>query len=169
MNTKRDWQDDESVLTSSIHPRSERHSQPLPQITSHPDNNKSTHHDRNTESIPYANIHHLEDQASQGCEIEDDPELAAIANQLRKTSSYAVNPSFTEELRKNLLQQFVAYHTVEPKPIEDLDDIPSSYENEFKHESLLYQTYKYIISLLKRLYRLPRKKLLLSKAWFRWT
>ncbi len=39
---------------------------------------------------------------------EEDPELAAIANQLCETSSYAINPSFTEELHKDLLQQFVA-------------------------------------------------------------
>ena len=115
MHTKRDWRDDENVLTPSVHPQPERHSQPLPPITSYPDKSESTYHDRDTESITYANIHRL----------EDDPRLAVVAHQLCETSSYGIDPSFTEKLRKNLLQQFIAYRTVEAKTIEGMDAIPS--------------------------------------------
>lgn len=35
-----------------------------------------------------------------------DPELAAIARELRATAHYAVDPQFKEQLRKELLAQF---------------------------------------------------------------
>jgi hypothetical protein len=44
-------------------------------------------------------------------EVEDNPELGAIASQLQETSSYAVDPKFVEELRKDLLQQFTEHHS----------------------------------------------------------
>jgi hypothetical protein len=53
------------------------------------------------------------DSAPQEIEVEDDPELAAIAAQLEETASYATNPDFKEELRKELLQQFREHHTKE--------------------------------------------------------
>jgi hypothetical protein len=36
---------------------------------------------------------------------ELDPEFAAIAVQLRETAAYAIDPTFIEALRKELLQQ----------------------------------------------------------------
>lgn len=47
-----------------------------------------------------------EDSTSQEIQLEDDPELAAIDAQLQETSTYAINPTFKEELREELLQQF---------------------------------------------------------------
>ena len=58
-------------------------------------------------------------QASSGAsdleeiEVEDDPELAAIATRLEETASYAIDPEFMEELRKGLLQQFIEHRTKE--------------------------------------------------------
>ncbi len=49
----------------------------------------------------------------EGDPVEDDPELAAIAAQLQETASYAINPEFKEELRKDLLQQFMEHRTKE--------------------------------------------------------
>jgi hypothetical protein len=49
----------------------------------------------------------------QDIEVENDPELAAIAAQLRETAPYAINPTFKEELRKELLQQFLEHFTEE--------------------------------------------------------
>ena len=46
--------------------------------------------------------------------VEDDPELADIATRLRETASYAINPTFREELRKELLQQFIEHRTRNP-------------------------------------------------------
>ena len=47
----------------------------------------------------------------EGDPVEDDPELSAIAAQLRETASYAINPEFKEELHQELLQQFIEHHT----------------------------------------------------------
>ena len=49
----------------------------------------------------------------EGDPVEDDPELAAIAANLRETASYAINPEFKKDLHQDLLQQFREHHTKE--------------------------------------------------------
>ena len=53
------------------------------------------------------------DPEEEEIEVENDPELAAMASQLQETSSYAVDPDFVEGLRKDLLQQFIEHRTKE--------------------------------------------------------
>jgi hypothetical protein len=109
MDSERDLRENERTLIPSWYPPLEHQSQQISQGT------------------PFKPC--LEDLAAQAIEVEDDPESAAIVDQLRETSSYAINPTFKEELRKELLQQFVAHHTVETKPIEGMDDILSKERN----------------------------------------
>jgi hypothetical protein len=118
MNTERDLTENERIFIHSWH-----QSQQVTQGTPFPDDREGTEQDRNSEYTSSTKQPCSEDLDSQTIEVEDDPELTSIATQLRETSSCAINPTFKEELRKKLLQQFVAHRTVETKPIKGMDDI----------------------------------------------
>ncbi len=121
MNSERDLRENERILIPSWYPPLERQSQQVSEGTPFPDDKEDMGQDLNMEDASFKPS--LENLDPQTIEVEDDPELAAIATQLRETASYAINPTFKEELRKKFLQQFVAHHTVETKPIEGIDDI----------------------------------------------
>jgi len=150
--------------------------QPISQGASFPDDKESMQ-DRNMEYTSSTNQPYSEDLASQASETEVDAELSLIADQLRETSSYAINPIFKEELRKKLLQQFVAHHTTETKPIQDMDAIlcaqlpivatdiaklPTKERSALLSDlgkPLLPWAYRYIIHPLKRFHGQSTKKL----------
>jgi len=171
MNTERDLREHEKILQPSWHLPLEHQLQPVSQQTFFPDDNESMQ-DRNMEYISSTNQPYAEDLASQASETEVDAELSLIADQLRETASYAINPIFKEELRKKLLQQFVAHHTAETKPeerqsleqafqVEGLqlqDGAPHSYEDDCKHKSLLHWASKHIVHLFKRFQGQTMKK-----------
>ena len=123
MNTESDLSENETTSQSSWHLPLEHQSQQVPQGTPFPDDREGTEQERDKECASTSQPC-LEDLDPQTIEVEEhDPELTTIAAQLRKTASYAINPSFKEELHKKLLQQFVAHHTVETKPVEGMDEL----------------------------------------------
>jgi hypothetical protein len=121
MNTEGDLREGERVLQSSWHLPLEKQSKRLSQENNFPDHKEGMEQDRNMEYAS-ANQPFLEDLDPQKIEEDDDPELADIAAHLRETASYAINPSFIGELRKNIFQQFLAHHAVETKPIQGMDE-----------------------------------------------
>lgn len=121
MNTERDLRKNERLLIPSWSPPREFQGKQVKQVKSFSDDKEGVDQDRNMKHTSFTNQPSLEDLDSQEIEAEDDPveddsELAIIAAQLRETASYAINPTFKEKLRKDLLQQFVEHRNVETKP-----------------------------------------------------
>ena len=175
MSTERDLRENERILKPSRRLPLERQLQQVSQGTSFPDDNEGTGQDRNMEyTSSFTNQLGSEDLDSQTIEVEEDPELISIAAQLRETSSYAIKPTFKEELRKDLLQQFVVYHAKErDTSLSDLgkhlstteksseqvsqeeelqlhNGAPHSYENDFGHNIFFYRIRNYINRWLQR-------------------
>ncbi len=62
---------------------------------------------------PFSGDSDAQQSEVEGDPVEDDPELAAIAANLRETASYAINPEFKKDLHEDLLQQFREHHSKE--------------------------------------------------------
>ncbi len=176
MSTERDLRENERILKPSRRLPPEHQLQQVSQGSSFLDDNESTEQDRNMEYTSFTNQPYLEDLDSETIGVEDDPECITIAAQLRETSSYAIKPTFKEELRKDLLQQFAAYHTKErdtllsdlgkhlsitekrksseqvfqEEELQPLDGASHSYDNDFKNNTLFYRVYRYFTRLLQR-------------------
>jgi hypothetical protein len=118
MNTERDWGENESLLICPWHPKVEYHLKRVLKVNSFSDAKDGTEQNRNMKHPSPTNQSSKEDLDSQDMElendtVEDDSELTAIATQLQKTASYSINPTFKEELRKKILQQFLEHYTGE--------------------------------------------------------